>query len=288
MSQSSKNQMDNYELRPRNNPNHTECSRAGEMSLFPVVEPATRELVPPATQVPATQVTRGSIQSTTPTAAERAEAAYQDIMTSLPTFLKKSLPSQITIDQLDSFSTYVSIPFDKTLKDEAKSLQTCTEVDIRAVDKLRAALPQETENTHRLPWYTFVDEAMLVLSGLVYDKEFDPEAKDDPSTWDELMIIASASQMEEVDFDAMLGERPYFFDHVKIKSNTKPRESMVPSDFAPAAPLPLSAIPVPQVRPILKRITNDIPTSTSNSSKRAKKVVPFKRSSKIMPRDSRE
>ncbi|GAA0167604.1 hypothetical protein LIER_22493 [Lithospermum erythrorhizon] len=65
MSQSLENQMDIYELCPRNNPNHTECSRAGEMSLLPVVEPVTQELVPPTTQVPAPQVARGSIQSTT-------------------------------------------------------------------------------------------------------------------------------------------------------------------------------------------------------------------------------
>ncbi|GAA0163011.1 hypothetical protein LIER_18988 [Lithospermum erythrorhizon] len=52
--------MDNYELRPRDNPNNTECSRPGEMS-------------PPATQVPSPQVARGSVPSTTPAAAEGAE-----------------------------------------------------------------------------------------------------------------------------------------------------------------------------------------------------------------------
>ncbi|GAA0163934.1 hypothetical protein LIER_39688 [Lithospermum erythrorhizon] len=91
--------MDNYELCPRNNPKHIECSRAGEMSLFPVAEQTTREPAPPVTQVPAPQVARGSVPLTTPAAVERAEVAYQCIMTSLPTFLKKSLPCQITIDQ---------------------------------------------------------------------------------------------------------------------------------------------------------------------------------------------
>ncbi|GAA0170091.1 hypothetical protein LIER_24431 [Lithospermum erythrorhizon] len=121
-------------------------------------------------------------------------------------------------------------------KDEAKSLPLCTEVDIRTVEKIRTTLPQETKNKKRLSSYAFVDEAMLVLAGLVYDKEFDPEAKDDPPTWGELLAITSANQMDDVEFDAMLSEKPSFLDRVKIKSKTKPRESMVPSDFAPAAP----------------------------------------------------
>ncbi|GAA0161438.1 hypothetical protein LIER_17751 [Lithospermum erythrorhizon] len=58
-------------------------------------------------------VTQGPIQSVTPAAAERAEASYQCIVTSLPTFIKKSLPSQITLDHLDGFLTYFFIPFDK-------------------------------------------------------------------------------------------------------------------------------------------------------------------------------
>ncbi|GAA0181358.1 hypothetical protein LIER_30232 [Lithospermum erythrorhizon] len=130
-------------------------------------------------------------------------------------------------------------------KDEAKSPPLCTRADIRAVEKIRTALPQETENTYKLPWYAFIDEAMLVLAGLVYDKEFVPEAKEDPPTWGKLLGINSTNQMEDVDFDAMLGERPSFFDRVNIKSKTKPRESMVLSDFAPTAPLPPTVIPVP-------------------------------------------
>ncbi|GAA0167603.1 hypothetical protein LIER_22492 [Lithospermum erythrorhizon] len=94
--------------------------------------------------------------------------------------------------------------------------------------------------------------------------------------------------MEEVDFDAMLGERPSFFDRVKIKSKMKPRESMVPADFVHVAPLPLTVVLVPQVRSMLKRIANDIPTSTSNPSKKAKKVVSPKKSSKPLARDSGE
>ncbi|GAA0144430.1 hypothetical protein LIER_04877 [Lithospermum erythrorhizon] len=49
MSQSSENQMDNYELRPRNDPKHTECSRAGEMSLLPVGEKIPQESALPVT-----------------------------------------------------------------------------------------------------------------------------------------------------------------------------------------------------------------------------------------------
>ncbi|GAA0153951.1 hypothetical protein LIER_12067 [Lithospermum erythrorhizon] len=74
------------------------------------------------------------------------------------------------------------VPCIWTLKDETKSLPPCTDADIIAADKIHTALPQDTEKTQKLPWYAFVVEAMLVLAGLVHDKEFDPEAKDDPST----------------------------------------------------------------------------------------------------------
>ncbi|GAA0153950.1 hypothetical protein LIER_12066 [Lithospermum erythrorhizon] len=46
-------------------------------------------------------------------AADKAEALYQGIMASLPTFIKKSVPSQITLGHIDGFSTYFSTPFDK-------------------------------------------------------------------------------------------------------------------------------------------------------------------------------
>ncbi|GAA0150997.1 hypothetical protein LIER_09813 [Lithospermum erythrorhizon] len=139
--------------------------------------------------------------------------------------------------------------------DEAKSLPPCIDAYIIAADKICTALPQDTEKTQKLPWYAFIDEAMLVLA-------------------DELMVITSASQMDEVDFDEMLGEKPSFFDRVKIKSKTKPRESMVLADFAPATPLPSIPVPTPQVRTMLKRIAEDISNPTSNPSKKAKKAVP--------------
>ncbi|GAA0150259.1 hypothetical protein LIER_09238 [Lithospermum erythrorhizon] len=342
MSQSSENQADSYELRPRDNPNHTECSRVGEMSIFSIGEPVTREPIPPSTQVPACQVVKGSAPEDAPAVAERVEMAYQvDTRIPLPgdqVFLPRieagstdpdltpgytaaprsvephmglvkcdhflnrmiagvepsvSLFSALFTVTLEDFQTTfrshlhrnilagkcpnkvpdtrlfkkcffaredmaIGVPHIWTLKDEAKPLPFCTGTDIEAVDKIRSAIPQDTETTRRLPWYTFVDEVMLVLAGLVYDKEFDPEAKDDPPTWDELMIITSSSQMEEVDFDKMLG-RPSFFYRIKIASKTKPRESLVPSTFAPVVPLTTTTIHAPQVRPMLKKIADDIP-----------------------------
>ncbi|GAA0160012.1 hypothetical protein LIER_38960 [Lithospermum erythrorhizon] len=148
----------------------------------------------------------------------------------------------------------VGVPYIWTLKNETRSLPTCIEADIRAVEKMRAVLPQETENTHRLPWYAFVDEAMLVLAGLVYDKEFDPEAKDDPPTW-----VKDEAQ-------GVYG----------------------PFGICACCPLPPAVVPVLQVRPMLKRIANDIPASTSNPSKKTKKTVPSKKSSKVLARYSGE
>ncbi|GAA0161439.1 hypothetical protein LIER_17752 [Lithospermum erythrorhizon] len=97
------------------------------------------------------------------------------------------------------------------------------------------------------------------------------------------MIISSASPMKEVDFDAMLGEMPSFFDCVKIKSKSKPRVPMVPSEFAPATPLPSASIPTPQVRPMLKRKAKDIPASFSHPPKMAKKAA-----QRFLVRDSGE
>ncbi|GAA0163347.1 hypothetical protein LIER_39581 [Lithospermum erythrorhizon] len=48
-----------------------------------------------------------------PSETERAEAAYQGIMVSLPTFIKKLTPPDLTDEQIDGFQTYFSIPHDK-------------------------------------------------------------------------------------------------------------------------------------------------------------------------------
>ncbi|GAA0169697.1 hypothetical protein LIER_40813 [Lithospermum erythrorhizon] len=44
---------------------------------------------------------------------------------------------------------------------------------------------------------------------------------------------ASACPPDEVDFDSMLGKRPFFFTHVKIKSKTKLRDLLSPQILPP-------------------------------------------------------
>ncbi|GAA0155329.1 hypothetical protein LIER_13083 [Lithospermum erythrorhizon] len=144
-------------------------------------------------------------------------------------------------------------------------------------ENIRSILPQDTDETEQLPWYTYVDEALLIKAGLVYDKEFDPHVQDDPPTWDELVIIASACPPDEVDLDAMLGERPSFFTRVKTKSKTKPREFMVPADFAPAAPCLPTTLPAPVLNLVLKRVAENIPASLSQPSKKPKRSAPKKK-----------
>ncbi|GAA0183991.1 hypothetical protein LIER_31308 [Lithospermum erythrorhizon] len=106
MSHSSENQTDNYELRACTNPNHTETSRMGEMTQFPIVDPPTEE--PNQSVVPMIQGPRNPANL-----AVAARADYQGIMDSLPTLIRSSMPSTITDDNLDGFATYFSIPPDK-------------------------------------------------------------------------------------------------------------------------------------------------------------------------------
>ncbi|GAA0139404.1 hypothetical protein LIER_00956 [Lithospermum erythrorhizon] len=70
-------------------------------------------------------------------------------------------------------------------------------------------------------------------------------ARADAAYQEELVFVASAVQPEEVNFDVMLGETSSLFDRVKLKSKTKPRKSMVPADFQPVAPLPITSIHAP-------------------------------------------
>ncbi|GAA0144427.1 hypothetical protein LIER_04875 [Lithospermum erythrorhizon] len=93
--------------------------------------------------------------------------------------------------------------------------------------------------------------------------------------------------MEEVDFDEMLGERTSSFDRLKIKSKTKPKESMVLSDYALAAPFSTIHVSAPQVRPMLKRIVEDIRKPPSHPSKKVKRVFLAKKT-KVLARDSGE
>ncbi|GAA0153111.1 hypothetical protein LIER_11425 [Lithospermum erythrorhizon] len=92
MSHSSETQPDNYELRARTDPHHTETSRAGELNQLAV------------------PVSLTSDNPVDPAAVARADATYQGIMDSLPSLIKNSLPTTLTNENLDRFATYFSIP----------------------------------------------------------------------------------------------------------------------------------------------------------------------------------
>ncbi|GAA0165685.1 hypothetical protein LIER_21019 [Lithospermum erythrorhizon] len=104
------------------------------------------------------------------------------------------------------------------------------------VPKIRTILPNK-EN--KLPWYAFTDEAMLVKACLAYDKKFNPEATNDPPTWEETTSHTTGEkEPTDVDFDEMMSKRPSLFPRVAITTKAKPRASMVPEP-TPAAPPPL-------------------------------------------------
>ncbi|GAA0169920.1 hypothetical protein LIER_24298 [Lithospermum erythrorhizon] len=85
MSQSSTN-IENLEVRPRIGATQEEASTSGGMLI---------------------------LQATGPNEAKRAETVYQGIMAYLPTFIKKSIPPNLTDDELDGITSYFSIPHDK-------------------------------------------------------------------------------------------------------------------------------------------------------------------------------
>ncbi|GAA0150763.1 hypothetical protein LIER_09628 [Lithospermum erythrorhizon] len=93
-------------------------------------------------------------------------------------------------------------------------------------------------------------------------------------TPNELMLIASASPLADVEFDTMLGERSSFFTRVKAKYKTKPRESMVPASFAPATPLPAAAS---AINPLLKRVANNMPVPLARPQNKTKRLLPKKK-----------
>ncbi|GAA0174242.1 hypothetical protein LIER_27680 [Lithospermum erythrorhizon] len=64
----------------------------------------------------------------------------------------------------------IGVPRIMTLKSEARPLPPDTESDLISVEKIRSVLPQDTDETERLSWYTYVDEAMLIKAGLEYNK----------------------------------------------------------------------------------------------------------------------
>ncbi|GAA0156899.1 hypothetical protein LIER_14283 [Lithospermum erythrorhizon] len=80
------------------------------------------------------------------------------------------------------------------------------------------------------------------------------------------MRVVFAVQPEEVNFDAMLGERSSLFDSVKLKSKTKPRKSMVPADFQPTASLPTTSIPAPKVGLVAPKASLPVPLVEVESS----------------------
>ncbi|GAA0166950.1 hypothetical protein LIER_21993 [Lithospermum erythrorhizon] len=71
MSQTSENNVDNFEVRPRAGANQEDASIGGGMPILQATGHANPTPIQPAD----------------PTEAERAEAAYQGIMASLPTFI---------------------------------------------------------------------------------------------------------------------------------------------------------------------------------------------------------
>ncbi|GAA0140976.1 hypothetical protein LIER_02224 [Lithospermum erythrorhizon] len=105
MSESSSN-VEAFVVRPSTE-DHEEASISEGM---PVLQ-ATGSSAEPI--IPAVKTTISPPTPTNPTEAERAEAIYQDIMASLPTFVKKSIPPNLTDDQLDGITTYFSIPHDR-------------------------------------------------------------------------------------------------------------------------------------------------------------------------------
>ncbi|GAA0144229.1 hypothetical protein LIER_04729 [Lithospermum erythrorhizon] len=127
---------------------------------------------------------------------------------------------------------------------------------------------------------TSISEWMALLS--VADQPATREtekatATQEPNNAVDPVLVARADAAYKVNFDVMLGERSSLFDRVKLKSKTKPRKSMVPANFQPAAPLPITSIPATKVNSMLKRIIENIPTSTSNPSKKAKMATPKKK-----------
>ncbi|GAA0164304.1 hypothetical protein LIER_19972 [Lithospermum erythrorhizon] len=78
-----------------------------------------------------------------------------------------------------------------TLKEKAQGLPILSAEIMDSVCNLRGALPQ---GENKLPWYTFCNEAMLAMTGLVYGNVFSSKDKGKPSTWvyfDDMLMEAS-------------------------------------------------------------------------------------------------
>ncbi|GAA0140584.1 hypothetical protein LIER_01900 [Lithospermum erythrorhizon] len=108
MSQSLENHMDNFEICPRTGANQEDASVSGGML---VLQPT--DLIRSGTAAQGAGVANLTYALANPDEAERAEAAYRGIMTSLPAFIKKSIRPNLTNDQLDGITSYFFIPHDK-------------------------------------------------------------------------------------------------------------------------------------------------------------------------------
>ncbi|GAA0166440.1 hypothetical protein LIER_21593 [Lithospermum erythrorhizon] len=120
MSKSSETQADNYELRPRTDPNNTETSRAREMSLFPFTEQTTQRPVAPTTQKLRIHTIQGSVQPAAqglaqpvpPSAPDKDEALYQGYLAPYRRrFNDPDLTPGYTTVYVESFSYGMRLPF---------------------------------------------------------------------------------------------------------------------------------------------------------------------------------
>ncbi|GAA0151220.1 hypothetical protein LIER_09988 [Lithospermum erythrorhizon] len=112
------------------------------------------------------------------------------------------------------------------------------------------------------------DEASLVMAGLVYDKECNPEAPGNLPYWEEIISYNNVDRAPaDVDFDDMVSDRPTLFSRVAITSKTKPRASVVPestyvpppttgSTF-PTTTHPPTNIPLAKIPSMLKRLARE-------------------------------
>ncbi|GAA0153499.1 hypothetical protein LIER_11722 [Lithospermum erythrorhizon] len=143
----------------------------------------------------------------------------------------------------------VGVPRLWTLQEEARNLPIDIAADLAIVAKIQSILPQ---GENMLPWNAFMDKAALVKAGLVYDKDFNPEAPGDPSSWEEIISYTDTEKAPaDVDFDDMVSDRPPLFSRVAITTKTKPRASMVPESTS-TTPLATGSNPPPTTIPLVK------------------------------------
>ncbi|GAA0138689.1 hypothetical protein LIER_00386 [Lithospermum erythrorhizon] len=112
MSQSSSH-VNDFVVRPRAREVQKEVSLSEVMPILQATGPLREEDPNSNPSVQEVGASHPHLATPNPCVAERAEAAYQGIMSSLPSFVKKSVPPNLTDDQLDGITTYFSTPHDK-------------------------------------------------------------------------------------------------------------------------------------------------------------------------------